>query len=395
MDMAKSVLQISITLWLLVAAVAPVHAAPYIPQSGAQVIERLPSRNDPALRELKRLRAELAANPDNLALALDLARRYINQAREEGDPRYTGYAQAALSPWWNLPQPPAQVRVLRATILQSTHQFQEALADLNAVLKSDRNNAQALLTRATILQVQGEYQEARKSCAKLAGLVDELIVQTCLSNVASLNGDAANSYAALHAALKRNPAAPPGIKTWVLTLLGEMAARRGDSAAAETHFKQALALGSADSYLLGAYADFLLDQDRPAEVVQLLKDKTRVDSLLLRYAIALKAQKSPSASEPVQALTARFTDAMLRGDTVHQREQARYELELTGNPAAALKLAQQNWQVQKEPADARIFLEAALAAQDKAAARPVLDWLQKTGLQDQALNKLAVQLDTQ
>jgi Tfp pilus assembly protein PilF len=244
------------------------------------------------------------------------------------------------------------------------------------------------------LQVQGDYREAKNSCARLAGLVDELIVQTCLSNVAGLNGDAANSYASLHAVLKRHPDAPPGIKTWVLTLLAEMAVRRGDSATAETHFKEALALGSPDSYLLGAYADFLLDQSRPAEVVQLLKDKTRVDSLLLRYALALKAQNSPAAEKQVQALAARFAAAMLRGDTVHQREQARYELELAANPAAALKLAQQNWQVQKEPADARILLEAALAAQDKAAARPVLDWLQKTGLEDQALKKLAAQLET-
>lgn len=385
---------IAAMLLLTTCAAWPAHAAPYIPDNGAQVIERLPSRNDPALRELKRLRAELAANPNNLALAVDLARRYISQAREEGDPRYTGYAQAALSPWWNLPQPPVQVRVLRATILQSTHQFQQALADLDAVLDADRTNAQAWLTRATILTVQGEYQQARNSCAKLAGLVDELILQTCLSNVGSLNGDAEKSYSALHAALKKHPDAPSGIRMWVLTLLAEMAVRRGDIPAAETHFRQAIALGSPDSYLLGAYADFLLDQNRPTEVVDLLKDKTRVDALLLRYALALKAQNSPAAAEHRQALAARFADAMLRGDTVHQREQARYELELAGNPGAAVKIAQQNWQIQKEPADARILLEAALAAKDKAAAEPVLSWLEKTGLEDQVLKKLAAKLET-
>lgn len=386
--------QNAIGLWLALTLAPLAHAAPYIPADGAQVIERLPSRNDPALRELKRLRAELAANPQNLALALDLARRYINQSREKGDPRYTGYAQAALAPWWNMPQPPADVRVLRATILQSTHQFSEALADLDAVLNADRNHAQAWLTRATILSVQGEYQAAQKSCTKLHGSAPELIVQTCLSNVASLNGDAAKSYASLYAALQKNADAGPGIKIWVSTLLAEMAARRGDDKAAEAHFRQALAAGAPDSYLLGAYADFLLDQNRASEASDLLKDQTRVDALLLRHAIALKMQNSPAAAAQVQALASRFADAVLRGDTVHQREQARFELQLAGNPAAALKLAQENWRVQKEPADARIFLEAALAANDKAAAQPVLDWLKKTGLEDQALAKLAAKLET-
>jgi tetratricopeptide (TPR) repeat protein len=384
--------QTFIGLCLALSVASLVHAAPYIPEDGAQVIERLPSRNDPALQELKRLRAELAANPQNLPLALDLARGYINKSREEGDPRYTGYAQAALAPWWNLPQPPTEVRVLRATILQSTHQFSEALADLDAVLNTDRRNAQAWLTRATILSVRGEYQAAKDSCARLAGLAPDLVVQTCLSSVASLNGDAEKSYAALQAALKNNPNATPGIKIWVLTLLAEIAARRGDTGAAQAHFRQALAADTPDSYLLGAYADFLLDQNRPAEVVDLLTSKTRTDGSLLRYALALKAQNSPAAAEHIQALAARFTDAMLRGDTVHRREQARFELQLANNPATALKLAQENWQVQKEPADARIFLEAALAANDRTAARPVLDWLKKTGLEDHALAKLAAGL---
>lgn len=385
-------LQKTIGLYLVLLIAWPSYAVPYIPTNGAQVIERLPSRSDPALRELKRLRAALAAKPDNLVLALDLARRYINQAREEGDPRYTGYAQAALGPWWNLPQPPVEVRVLRATILQGTHQFSQALADLDAVLKTDRNHAQAWLTRATILLVQGEYQLAKDSCTKLYGLAPELIVQTCLSNVASLNGEAAKSYASLLAALKKNTDAGPGIKIWVLTLLAEMATRHGDYTAAEAHFRQALDIDTPDSYLLGAYADLLLDQGRTAEVVDLLKDKTRVDGLLLRYAIALKMQSSPAAVDQVQALASRFVDATMRADTVHQREQARFELQLAGNPVAALMLAQQNWRVQKEPADARIFLEAALATNDKAAAQPVLDWLKKTRLEDQVLAKLAARL---
>ena len=51
-------------------------------------------------------------------------------------------------------------------------------------------------------------------------------------------------------------------------------------------FKQALALGRRDPYLLGAYADLLLDQGRAREAAELLKNENRADGLLLRLALA-------------------------------------------------------------------------------------------------------------
>jgi hypothetical protein len=110
------------------------HAAPYVPANGSQIIERLPGNADPVQQEFKRLRAQLSAAPDDLPLATELARRYIEQARSDGDPRYLGYAQAALAPWWHIEQAPTAVRLLRATLSQSMHRFADALADLNARL---------------------------------------------------------------------------------------------------------------------------------------------------------------------------------------------------------------------------------------------------------------------
>lgn len=370
----------------------PLHAAPYLPKDGSQVLEHLPGRNDPAQQELRRLRIELTAAPNNPALATDIARRYIDAARSEADPRYLGYAQAALSPWWNQVQAPVEVRILRATLLQSTHQFPKALSDLDAVLKLDPGNAQAWLTRATIRLVQGDYQSAKADCVRLLALTSELVTITCLANVANLNGQSAKSYALLSTTLSRNADAEPSLQIWGQTLLAEMAVRRGDNNAAEGYFRAALSLARTDSYLLAAYADFLLDQQRPAEVISLLKDKTRVDALLLRYALALKAQKSAAVTEKIDELNSRFNAAMLRADTVHQREQARFELQLRNDPKTALKLAQLNWAVQKEPADARILLEAALMADDRAAAQPVLRWLKQTRLEDIALAQLVTKL---
>lgn len=387
----------ALAIAVLISGVAPsISGAPRIPASDAEVIEYLPRRTDPAQQEFRALRSRLTASPGDMRLALTLARRYISQSRIEGDPRYLGYAQAALAPWYDQADPPTEIRVMRATLLQSTHQFPAALRDLDAVVKADPHNAQAWITRATVQQVIGEYARATQSCHALRSLAPALITITCLSNVASLNGQARQSYAHLKSALAMALDPDPGIRIWITTLLAEMAQRLGEFPAAEEHFKTALAVDEADSYLLGAYADFLLDRKRPGEVIRLLKDKTRVDALLLRYALALTMQVADSrtAADQIAVLNSRFAAAMLRGDTVHQREQARFELQLMHRAPFALQLAQRNWAVQKEPADVRVFLEAALAANDKAAAAPVLDWLKKTRLEDHAINALAAKFAT-
>jgi tetratricopeptide (TPR) repeat protein len=369
------------------------RAAPYIPASGAQVLERLPGGLDPERRELQGLRTALAANPDNLDLATRLAQRYIEQSRRDGDPRYLGYAQAALAPWWNQPQPPSPVLVLRATLRQSTHQFGPALTDLEAVLKRDSGNSQAWLTRAIVQLITGDFTGARSSCMRLYSRAPELVVQACLSNVGSVSGQAQASYERLRQTYVARADSPPALRAWVATLLGEMAARLGRPDAAEAHFREALAFDASDSYLLGAWADFLLERGRAPEVITLLKDKTQADALLLRYAIALKNAGRPQAAQASAELAARFDAAMRRRDSVHQREQARFELALRGDAAAAVRLAKLNWAVQKEPADLRILAQAAVAGKDEQARAIVRDWLKSSRIEDVTMAAPLAQLE--
>jgi hypothetical protein len=99
-------------LWTLTAAMAatpawPVAAAPFVPADDQVVLERLTTRaSDPQARELREMRRQLAAEPRNADAAVRLAQRYFDLTAAEGDPRYIGYAQAALAPWWNQPEPP-------------------------------------------------------------------------------------------------------------------------------------------------------------------------------------------------------------------------------------------------------------------------------------------------
>jgi tetratricopeptide (TPR) repeat protein len=379
---------------VLALSAAVAQAAPYIPSSGKQVIETLPRRGDPVQQQLRSLRAELNAKPTDIALATSVAKRYISLGRSETDPRYLGYAQAALAPWWAQAAPPPQVRLLRATLLQSTHQFGPALADLKGVLAAQPDNAQAWLTQATVQTVQGDYAGATASCAHLSNLSIELITVACIANVGTVTGRSVKSEQLLDLTLERSANAPEELREWALTLLAEMAQRRGDTAVAEARYKSALAMAPNDSYLLGAYADLLLEQKRPDEVLTLLRDQSRIDALLLRRALALQQQggQEKALAADVKELGARFDAGALRGDTVHQREQARFELLLRRDAPTALALAKKNWAIQKEPADMRIYLEAAVAARDAAAAKPVTDWVTQHKIEDVAAQRLIRQL---
>jgi Tfp pilus assembly protein PilF len=214
----------------------------------------------------------------------------------------------------------------------------------------------------------------------------------CLAQVDAATGRAAQAATALRTALLANPQASAPERLWSLTRLAETEERRGDFVAAEAAFRDALALGLPDVYVQAAYADFLLDRGRPAEVLTLLQDRGRADVLLLRLALAARATGDPRAAGHAQELQARFDAARRRGDTSHRKEESRFALALQGDAPRALALARENWAEQREAADARILLEAALAARDAAAAAPVLQWLADSGFESVVLQSLAARV---
>jgi predicted Zn-dependent protease len=383
-------LLLGLALALLAAAA---YAAPYVPKDDSVVLEHLPVRpSDPVARELRQLRTELAANPRKRSTAVRLAERYFALANAEGDPRYVGYAQAALKPWWDQPAPPLDALVMRAILKQYSHDFSGAMRDLEAATREDPENSRAWSWRAAIDMVRANYEAARKDCRALQKIQSDLYAVGCMAYLDSTTGKAALAYKTLSEAFARESDVVPELKVWVLTRLAEMSLRQGNAKQAEEHFRAAYFEPINDQFLLAAYADFLLDQGRPDEVIPLLIDWVRSDILLLRLALAERALKSPKAKEHIEALRSRFEAAALRGDKLHQQEEARFDLYLLGEKEKALALAQENWKLQREPRDARILLEAALAMKDAAAAQGALDWLERSGHEDPGLRATAEKL---
>jgi hypothetical protein len=72
---------------------------------------------------------------------------------------------------------------------------------------------------------------------------------------------------------------------------------------------------------------------------------------------------------------------------LHLREAVLFALERNdrNETAMALRLAQQNWAQQREPADALLLARAARAAGDAAALRDLREWIRRTGLDDRRI----------
>ncbi len=251
--------------------------------------------------------------------------------------------------------------------------------------------------------VRGEWKEARKSAIPLTSLTSRLVSATVAGSIAGVNGQPEEAFDLIRDALKNDRSSVASIRVWSLTSLAEIAARLGRFPQAEEFFRSALALDPNDLYALGAYTDLLLFQRRPDEVLRRLEGRDAVDGLLLRQALAVAMQLELTAPSTNQAsssgrlrmedrlaelrtlLQSRWDASRARGEATHQREEARFALQLMHDPARAIRLARENWRVQKEPADVKILMESAAAAGDLTTLEETRRWVEDAGLKDVTL----------
>lgn len=380
------------TLAALLASV-PALADPYLPPNDDTVLQVLARPFTGGMR-LERARDTLAQESTDPERAAQLAGSYLEANAATGEPRYLGYAKKALEPWNVAAQPPLHVWLLRARIEQRLHSFDTARADLEALLRVHPDAGEAAMLLSTVALVQGDYAAADRGCAALRQQRAALMAQICAANRAQYGGAAAQSLRTLTVLLDGGAIPPGPIGVWARTLAAELAVGVGDDAAALAHYRRAVEESQRedfpDLYLLGSYADFLTDMNDPAAALEALRDAPATDAVLIRRAVAMPEGEERTAL--VAVLRERMTDLAARGDAEHAREQAWFHLHVTRDPAAALTQASRNWQTQHEMRDARLLLEAAVAARDKSAARPVVEWARAHGIRHQWLDELVAQV---
>jgi tetratricopeptide (TPR) repeat protein len=382
--MTGALLATGLFLWAMAAS-----AAPMVPTRDDEVVEVLPAAAGDR-GEDKRLRRQLAARPDDAALAVRVAQRDLDRARQAGDPRFAGLALAALRPWPDAATAPAEVLLMRATLQQYLHEFDASVASLRQLLArpGEAGRAQAWLTLATVLRVQGRYAESDEGCRRVATTGAELHAGACLAENAALRGDVAAARRSFEALLAQ-PGLPPVTQGWLLTSLAELEERERRSAAADAAYRRVLTLG-ADTYAAIAYADFLIAQGRPADALATLQRETRTDAVLLRLAIAGGRAKAATAAADAAEMRERIALANQRPEAkkFHGREQAMFALFVEAAPARALSLARGNVEQQREPLDLLLLAEAARASGDAGAIDEARRLKAALGLHDRRIDAL-------
>ena len=366
------------------------QATPITPTRDDEVIEVLPAVTSSRAEE-RRLRKQLAQQPRDAKLALGVAQGYLDQAHELGDPRFVGLAMSAIAGWTDEATMPDAVLMMRAVLQQYLHQFDASAASLKRLLArpSALPRPQAWLTLATVRRVQGRYGESDAACKQVAAAGTALHAEACLAENAALRGEVDRARTVFAGLLASQRDAAPSTQAWLLTSLAELEQRAGKAAAADAAFKAVLKL-EPDPYATLAYADFLIEQKRPAQALALLKGQARSDAVLLRLAIAGVQAMAPTAKADADEMRERIALANQRPDAkvAHGREQAMFALQVDGQPTRALELARGNVSQQREPLDLLVFAQAARAAADATALAEVRKLTQEMGLRDQRVEAL-------
>ena len=389
--MSESTIRL-VALTLLLAAGLVCSAAPraevVLPRSDAEVVETLPAVVGSRAEE-RRLRQQWAADPGNPELASALARRYLAQAREQGEPRFAGRALAALQAWPDPDKAPDEVLLMLATVQQFLHDFDGSAANLERLVKRQPRHAQGWLTLATIRRVQGRYADSDQACRALAAIpAAALYAQACEAENLGLRGEFVKAREALREMLA-TPQLPAATQAWLLTTLAETEARAGKNADAEKAYRAALRLAP-DDYTSLSFTDFLMEGGRHADALAVLKRLARTDAVVLRLAMAGTRLKTPGAAGDAQEMRGRVAQANLRpqAQTLHAREQAMFALVVENQPDRALSLARANVGLQREPIDVLLLAQAARAAREPQALREAERLRRDMGLKDARLDAL-------
>lgn len=351
------------------------------PGADDAVLEVLPAIT--LVRPAHRLAPGPSANP--MAAALQ-ARQDIRVARQTGDTRYWGRAQAVLAPWWDQPTAPADIAVLQATVQQGRHEFAASRKVLEALLAREPAVAQAWLNLAALERLSGRYAASMDACEAVARAGQPLYAQSCRLETQSLQGRHAAAAQGFQTLLKQGD--DDDQRGWLLSLLAESEERGGRDAAAAQAYERSLALAP-DLYTSIAYSDLLLRTGRPDRALAALAKLPGTDAVLLRRATAMRRLGDARWTALRATLRERANELTRRGDdpTLHAREAALAALWLDGDMATALALARRNLQLQREPIDWWVAMHSARQSGDAAALAEFAEAIRATGLVDLRLSR--------
>src|SRR4051794_32986666 len=233
----------------------------------------------------------------------NLAVLYLGRGRFTGDAgdyeRALNAANRAVAAY---PTSPA-TRALKATVLQSTHDFTGALALADQVLATEPHNIDALVVRGDAQLELGRLTAAAESYAVVSAVMPGPALDARLARLAWLSGDPVKAIRLATASRDEAAGIESTDPSFYPAQLGEMARVTGDGATARAAFDAALAL-------------------RPTNQLALL-GRARLEAFDGNDAAAIADLQTAAAIAPRPETLALLGDLLTRsGDTAGARRQA-------------------------------------------------------------------------
>jgi Tfp pilus assembly protein PilF len=368
----------------------------YLPPASAVVLSASVHAQGGRQAQLRALDQARRAQPHNLDAALAYGRAVFMLGLVEGDLRWFGSAKAAMGPWWQAAELPADGYFLRGLIQQGFHDFKAGLADIDRAIALEPRRAEFWSWRFALHLLLADMASARQDTEEMARLFGKEEADVYRAVLLCRTGQPLPAVQMLMQAI-RSPSYQDGSsQDWIGFHLGEAHRLAGQPAQAMAVWGERLK-ASPQSHLLRLSLAELLNQQgqyRQAKAVAMKQADmaSLTDALLMQTLLASRGLKDADEARLASQMDARLRAQALRQEALIERPKLIYQIAYGQDLAAGLALSIENWQLQKEPPDAVLFAQAALALGQAQAASSVVEWAEKSGYSDPQLAPLLRQL---
>ena len=332
------------------------------------------------------------AQPNNLDASLAYARAVFVTGLTEGDLRWFGSAKAALAPWWQATDLPAEAYFLRGLVKQGFHDFDAGLQDINAAIAREPKHPEFWSWRFALHLLLADMAAAQQDCDEIARLFGPQEANVYRAVLRYRTGQPQPAIDQLKALMKAADFQDASSQDWLGFHLGEAYRVAGQAELAIAVWRKQLQASPRSHLLRLSLAELLNQQGLHREAKQLSMQETPTNALLMQALLAARALHDADESRLASLFEARMQAQALRQEPLIERPRLIYLISYGKDVAAGLALSVDNWKLQKEPPDAVLFVQAALALQQPRAAESVLAWAENTGYADPQLTPLLQQL---
>ena len=392
-------------LGLLLAVSSVAAQERFKPNEAAVVLSASVHAASGRAHSLRALDQAWRAQPQHLPSALAYARAVFTLGLSEGDLRWYGSAKAALTPWWTAKDLPAEAYFLRGLVKQGFHDFQQGLDDIQRAIALEPARAEFWSWRFALHLLLADMTAAQKDIDEMGRLLGPEEAQVYRAVLLYRTGQPLPAASLLSGAIRAANYQDAASQDWLGFHLGEAHRVAGQPAKALAVWGQRLQASPQSHLIRLSLADLLNQQGQyhQAHTVAMAANRsghptkgtaTLTDALLMQAVLASRGLKDPDEGRLASLLEARLQAQALRQEALIERPKLIYQIAYGRDLKAGLALSIENWQLQKEPPDALLFVQAALALGQARAAEPVVNWADKTGYTDPQLTPMLAQLQS-